>query len=102
GLAAVLEAIYAAFAEGWSDPAGTDARRHNLADEGIWLGRLLVSLLPDAPEALGLLALMLYAQARRDARRDADGEYVPLAEQDPATWDAALIAEAETLLARAS
>ena len=101
-LDAVLDAIYAAFAEGWSDPAGTEARRRNLADEGIWLGRLVASLLPDEAEALGLLSLMLYAQARRDARRDARGEYVPLAEQDPASWDAALIDEAEALLARAS
>ena len=101
-LDAVLEAIYAAFAEGWSDPAGTEVRRRNLADEGIWLGRLVASLLPEEPEALGLLALMLYAQARRDARRDAHGDYVPLAEQDPAAWDAALIDEAEALLARAS
>ena len=69
----MLEAIYAAYAEGWSDPAGTEARRRNLADEAIWLGRLVASLLPDEPEALGLLALMLYAQARRDARRDAAG-----------------------------
>jgi RNA polymerase sigma-70 factor (ECF subfamily) len=101
-LDAVLEAIYAAFAEGWSDPTGTEARRRNLAEEGIWLGRLVASLLPEQPEALGLLALMLYAQARRGARRDARGEYVPLAEQDPAAWDAALIEEAEALLARAS
>src|SRR6185503_19923821 len=70
-LDAVLEAVYAAFAEGWSDPAGTEVRRRNLAEEGIWLGRLIVSLLPDEAEALGLLALMLYAQARLDARRDA-------------------------------
>ncbi len=101
-LDAVLEAIYAAFAEGWSDPAGTEARRRNLAAEGIWLGRLVASLLPNEPEALGLLSLMLYAQSRRDARRDSDGEYVPLAEQDPAAWDADLISEAEALLARAS
>jgi len=98
----VLEAIYAAFAEGWSDPAGTEVRRRNLAEEGIWLGRLVASLLPDEPEALGLLSLMLYAQARRDARRDAEGEYVPLAEQDPAAWNSALIDEAEALLHRAS
>jgi RNA polymerase sigma-70 factor (ECF subfamily) len=98
----VLEALYAAFAEGWSDPAGADPRRRNLSDEGIWLARLVVSLLPDQPEALGLLALMLYAQARRGARRDAAGEYVPLAEQDPAAWDAELVAEAEALLSRAS
>src|SRR4029079_8709464 len=64
-LGAVLEAIYAAFAEGWTDPGGTDTRRRDLADEAIWLGRLVVALLPDEPEALGLLALMLHAEARR-------------------------------------
>ena len=101
-LDAVLAAIYAAFAEGWSDPAGTEARRRNLAEEGIWLGRLVASLLPDEPEALGLLALMLFAEARRGARRTAAGDYVPLAEQDTGAWDARLIDEAETLLRRAS
>src|SRR5262252_4537141 len=101
-LEAVLAAIYAAFAEGWTDPAGTEARRRNLAEEGIWLGRLVVSLMPDEPEALGLLALMLFAEARRAARRDANGEYVPLADQDPAAWDDALIDEAENALRRAS
>ena len=101
-LAAVLDAIYAAYAEGWSDPAGTDTRRRNLAEEGIWLGRLLVSLLPAEPEALGLLALMLHTDARRTARRDARGDYVPLAEQDPAAWNGALIEEAETALFRAA
>lgn len=101
-LAAVLDAIYAAFSEGWSDPAGTEVRRRNLAEEGIWLGRLVAALLPGEPEALGLLSLMLYAQARRDARRDAQGEYVPLADQDPALWNTQLIEEAEGLLARAS
>lgn len=99
---AVLAAIYTAFAEGWSDPAGTEARRRNLAGEALWLGRLVVTLLPDEPEALGLLALMLFAEARRPARRDADGEYVPLAEQDTALWDATLMNEAEMLLLRAS
>jgi RNA polymerase sigma-70 factor, ECF subfamily len=73
-LDAVLAAIYAAFAEGWSDPAGTEIRRRNLAEEGIWLGRLVASLLPDEPEAVGLLALMLHAEARRSARRNAHGE----------------------------
>src|SRR5215510_2064797 len=100
-LDAVLEAIYAAFAEGWSDPAGTEARRRNLAEEGIWLGRLVASLLADEPEALGLLALMLHAEARRAARRSEAGDYVPLAEQDPARWDAPMIGEAEALLFRA-
>ena len=97
-LGAVLEAIYATFTEGWSDPAGTEARRRNLAEEGIWLGRLVASLLPEEPEALGLLALMLYADARRAARRDARGDYVPLVQQDTALWHADLIAEAEALL----
>ncbi|MER8845843.1 RNA polymerase sigma factor [Mesorhizobium australicum] len=101
-LGAVLEAIYAAFAEGWSDPAGTETRRRNLATEGIWLGRLVASLLPDEPEALGLLALMLFAEARRAARRAPAGEYVPLAEQDHALWDHALVDEAEALLGRAA
>jgi RNA polymerase sigma-70 factor, ECF subfamily len=99
---AVLEAVYAAFTEGWSDPAGTEARRRNLADEAIWLGRLLASLLPDEPEVLGLLALMLFAEARRDARRNPTGDYVPLADQDPALWDGRLIDEAEAALLRAS
>jgi RNA polymerase sigma-70 factor (ECF subfamily) len=101
-LPAVLEAIYTAFAEGWSDPVGADAKRRNLADEGIWLGRLVASLLPEEAEALGLLSLILHAQARREARRDRSGEYVPLAEQDPERWDGALVGEAEALLARAS
>jgi RNA polymerase sigma-70 factor (ECF subfamily) len=98
----VLEAIYAAFSEGWSDPAGTETRRRHLADEAIWLGRLVASLLPDEPEALGLLALMLFAEARRGARRNSAGDYVPLDAQDPESWDAPLVDEAETLLLRAS
>jgi RNA polymerase sigma-70 factor, ECF subfamily len=101
-LAAVLGAIYAAFSEGWSDPAGTEFRRRNLAEEGIWLGRLVASLLPEEPEALGLLALMLHAEARRGARRNERGEYVPLADQNPQAWNAPLIEEAEALLFRAS
>jgi RNA polymerase sigma-70 factor (ECF subfamily) len=101
-LQAVLDAIYAAYAEGWVDPAGADARRRNLADEAIWLGRLVASLLPGEPEALGLLSLMLHAHARRGARRDAAGAYVPLTQQDPALWDAAMIDEAEQLLLEAS
>jgi len=101
-LDAVLEAIYAVYAEGWTDPAGTETRRRDLADEALWLGRLVASLLPDEPETLGLLALMQHAQARRVARRDAAGRYVPLAEQDPACWDLTLIDEAEALLRAAS
>ena len=101
-LDAVLAAIYAAYAEGWVDAEGADARRRNLAEEAIWLGRLLAQLMPEEAEALGLLALMLHAHARRAARRDAAGEYVPLGWQDTALWDHALIDEAEELLKRAS
>ena len=101
-LEAVLDSIYAAFAEGWSDPAGTEARRRNLAEEAIFLGRLVATLLPEESEALGLLALMLHAEARRAARRDAAGDYVPLAQQDPAQWDQSAIDDAEQLLLAAS
>jgi RNA polymerase sigma-70 factor (ECF subfamily) len=100
-LDAVLDATYAAFAEGWTDPGGTDVARRNLTDEAFFLARLIVELLPDEPEPLGLLALMLYAEARRNARRTRDGEYIPLAEQDITLWNAAMIDEAETLLAHA-
>jgi RNA polymerase sigma-70 factor (ECF subfamily) len=81
---------------------GTGLRRRNLAAEAIWLGRLVASLLPGEPEALGLLALMLHTEARRDARRDAEGEFVPLDEQATALWDTAMTEEAEALLHRAS
>jgi RNA polymerase sigma-70 factor, ECF subfamily len=101
-LDAVLEAIYAAFGAGWPDPSGLDARRQGLLDEAVWLGHVVVGLLPEEPEGLGLLALMLYAGARRAARRSADGDYVPLSKQDPALWDAAMVDEAERLLQRAS
>ncbi|HEY4038288.1 MAG TPA: DUF6596 domain-containing protein [Burkholderiaceae bacterium] len=101
-LEAVLDAIYAAYAEGWSDPQGADPRRRNLADEAIWLGRLAASLLPEQSEALGLLSLMLHAHARRHARRGPSGDYVPLGDQDPALWDAAMIEEAEALLSKAN
>ena len=100
-LEAVLDAIYAAFAEGWLDPAGTDAGRRDLAEEAIFLGSMVAELLPGEPEALGLLALMLYAEARRKARRSPAGEYIPLAEQDVTLWDSALIHHAESSLRRA-
>jgi predicted RNA polymerase sigma factor len=98
----VLDAIYAAFSEGWSDGAGTDAAKRDLAQEAIFLCRVVTELLPEDPEALGLLALMLHAEARSGARRNAQGGYVPLAEQDVARWDARMIREAEELLLRAS
>jgi len=98
----VLDAIYAAFAEGWTDPCGTDLARRDLAEEAIFLSRVVTELLPSEPEALGLLALLLHAEARRPARRNPQGDYVPLAEQNPALWDQQMIAEAESALNRAS
>jgi RNA polymerase sigma-70 factor, ECF subfamily len=101
-LETVLDAIYAAYGEGWTDPRGTEVARRELTAEALFLARLVTDLLPQQSEALGLLSLMLYAEARRDARRTAEGEYVPLAEQDPARWNSALIVEAEALLRRAT
>ena len=100
-LHAVLDAIYAAFAEGWSDPGGTDVVRRDLTEEAFFLARLVAELLPKEPEVLGLLALMLHAEARRSARRNVQGEYVPLADQDPAQWNESMMSEAEGLLLRA-
>jgi len=101
-LDAVLEAIYAAYGSGWDDLAGADPRRKGLAVEALDLGRMLLQLLPGEPEARGLLALMLHCEARRAARRDAAGAYVPLQEQDTARWSREFIAEAERHLAIAA
>ena len=101
-LAAVLDAIYAAFAYGWDEAFSDDPRGRNLAVEAIWLGRVVVALAPAEPEAKGLLSLMIAAHSRRAARRDADGRYVPLGEQDVRLWDKGAIAEAEALLRSAS
>jgi RNA polymerase sigma-70 factor (ECF subfamily) len=98
-LDAVLEAIYAVYARGWHDPADVAPR---LAEEAIWLARLVVDLLPDEPEAKGMLALILYAEARRSARRRKDGVFVPLDEQDVTRWDRAGLIAAERLLHAAS
>lgn len=101
-LEAILDAIYAAFTEGWTDPGGADVIRRDLSEEAIYLASLVAQLLPEEPEALGLLALLLHAEARRPARRDRNGEFVPLAQQDPSLWNSEHIAEAEALLHRAS
>lgn len=98
-LDAVLEAIYAAYSRGWGEASDMAPE---LAGEAIWLGRLVVALLPGEPEAMGMLALMLYAEARRPARRAPDGAYVPLEEQDTSQWDDSAIAAAESLLREAS
>ena len=100
-LEAVLEAIYAAFGIGWDDMAGADQRGRGLAEEAIWLARVLLELIPGEAEVQGLLALMLHCEARRAARRDRDGRYVPLSEQDPKLWSLSLIDEAERHLAKA-
>jgi RNA polymerase sigma-70 factor (ECF subfamily) len=101
-LGAVLDAIYAAFAEGWNDPVGTDVAGRELTEEAIYLARLLTELLPEEPEALGLFSLMLHAEARRHARRNKTGEYIPLDNQNQELWDWRMIAEAEAALSRAS
>jgi len=101
-LDAVLQAIYAAFSEGWTDPGGADVVRRDLAEEAIYLARLVAELLPSEPEALGLLALLLHAESRRKARRTLTGEFVPLTQQDPSLWNKDQIDEAESLLYRAS
>lgn len=100
-LAAVLDAIYAAYGTGWEDVLGADPKRKGLTEEAIWLARALAALTPERPEPKGLLALMLYCEARRPARRTADGGYVALDRQDVRLWSQPMIAEAERLLAEA-
>jgi len=100
-LDAVLEAIYAAFGISWDDMFGIDPRGRDLAEEAIWLARVLLQLMPSEAEVQGLLALMLHSEARRSARRALDGRYVPLSEQDPKQWSLPLIEEAERHLADA-
>ena len=101
-LEAVLEAIYAAFGIGWDDMAGVDQRGRDLTEEAVWLGRVLLQLMPGEAEVRGLLALMLHCEARRSARRGLAGRYVPLLEQNSQQWSLPLIKEAESHLAEAS
>jgi RNA polymerase sigma-70 factor (ECF subfamily) len=101
-LETVLSAIYAAYGTGWEDVTGADAKRRGLTEEAIWLARLVVDLLPETPEATGLLALMLYCEARAATRRDAGGGFVPLRAQDPARWSRPMVIEAEALLRAAA
>ena len=93
-LDAVLAAIYAAYGSGWDDASGADPKRKGLALEALDLARVLVALLPNEPEPAGLLALMLYCEARQAARRDREGRFVPLSEQDVKLWNGAMIDEA--------
>jgi len=97
-LMAVLAVIYALFNEGYSASAGADLVRQNLCAEAIRLGRLLAELMPDEPEALGLLSMMMLHDARRPARVDAAGDLVTLEDQDRRLWDIAAIGEATAVL----
>jgi RNA polymerase sigma-70 factor (ECF subfamily) len=99
-LDAVLRVVYLVFNEGYSASAGASVTRHDLSAEAIRLGRLVVELLPE-PEAIGLLALMLLHESRRDTRSSPEGDLVLLADQDRSRWDRARIAEGSALVQRA-
>jgi RNA polymerase sigma-70 factor (ECF subfamily) len=99
-LDAVLRVIYLVFNEGYSASAGDTVTRRDLSSEAIRLGRLVVELLPE-PEAIGLLALMLLHDSRREARTSAEGELIVLDEQDRSRWNSAFIREGSALVQRA-
>lgn len=99
-LAAVLAVVYLVFNEGHTRTTGDELVRDDLCHEAVRLARLLVALMPDEPEAWGLLALLLLTAARRPARTDADGGLVRLADQDRGRWDSALIAEGHDIVRR--
>jgi RNA polymerase sigma-70 factor (ECF subfamily) len=99
-LRAVLAVVYLVFNEGHTASSGDRLVREDLCAEAIRLGRLLSELMPDEPEVLGLLALMLLVQARRAARTTPDGELVRLADQDRSRWDGDLIAEGQAIVRR--
>lgn len=96
-LEAVLDAIYAAYCSGWHDIADIDVGPEGLAHQAIALARMLNQLMPEQPETMGLLALMLHCEARREARREGD-RYIPLDRQDTRRWETTMIGEAEALL----
>jgi RNA polymerase sigma-70 factor (ECF subfamily) len=97
-----MDAIYAAYGTGWDAVAGAADGSQDLAQEAIYLGRLLLALMPDEPDVEGLLALMLYCEARRAARRSPLKRFVPLRDQDVSLWSRGMITEAESLLTSAS
>jgi RNA polymerase sigma-70 factor (ECF subfamily) len=97
-LAAVLAVVYLVFNEGYTASSGDRLVREDLCTEAIRLGRLLAELMPDEPEVMGLLALMLLVESRRPARTTADGDLVLLADQDRGLWDRGLIAEGQAIV----
>jgi RNA polymerase sigma-70 factor, ECF subfamily len=97
-LRSVLAVVYLMFNEGYAASSGEDLLRPDLTSEAIRLARLLVSLMPDEPEAQGLLALMLLTEARREARATEDGDIVLLRDQDRSRWDRPLIEEGHALV----
>lgn len=98
GVATVLEAIYAMYMLGWDDVSDADYRSKDLTTEAIGLSRLVVQQLPLEPEPKGLLALMLYCEARRPVRTNDRGEFVPLSQQDAGRWSLPMLHEAHHLL----
>jgi RNA polymerase sigma-70 factor, ECF subfamily len=99
-LGAVLAVVYLIFNEGYAASSGEQLVREDLCAEAIRLGRVLVELMPDEPEAAGLLALMLLQEARRVARVAPDGELVQLRDQDRSLWDGKLISEGQAIVRR--
>jgi RNA polymerase sigma-70 factor (ECF subfamily) len=96
----VLAVVYLIFNEGYAASSGDSLIRSELCLEAIRLGRLLVSLMPDEPEAVGLLALMLLQESRRPARVGPDGSLIPLPQQDRSLWSASLVVEGQDLVRR--
>jgi RNA polymerase sigma-70 factor (ECF subfamily) len=97
-LQAVLAVVYLVFNEGYAASTGAELVRADLCAEAVRLGRLLAELMPDEPEVLGLLALMLLSDSRRTARTTGSGGLVPLADQDRDRWDRGLIAEGQAIV----
>ena len=99
-LRSVLAVVYLVFNEGYTASSGDELVRADLCAEAIRLGRVLAELMPDEPEVLGLLALMLLVESRRPARTSPSGALVPLVDQDRSRWDAGLVAEGQALVRR--